>query len=531
MMLVRPTLATALLLAGLLAGCMGHPAPAKHQAETRTSPTTAPGTDTQEPPVAAPTTRTGTASSAPQAPRRPADPPLLAIGVRVERNVAHLNISLQPPGPLHAAHWEFGDGTSGNRTAPSHAYASLGRFQVEVRALADDGPLRATATVDILEVPFRPHVVVAIADSGINPYHAIYFRPNLTAHPCTYLVGYPCDVPALNLSVGRYATWEEAFNADKRLWEGIQLHQWYWIPRTNIIAAVCTNPEGGGPGSLVAEASICILDDSEDHGTGTTSSMLMEAPDALLMFAESNAGADDLASPPILPDIQSHSWGPPAPLPLQALDVATGDAETCATGHHDARTLFFQAAGNEFLFPAPADSSRFCPSSLVVGGGTSQEGEVGSWTLYDFASWYCRPGAKTKTLDETEPTYCGTSFAAPTAAGAAAEALYRIRLAEGYLGGNTLDHVAGNVTREAFLHALRWAATYHPQPTYSDTSGYAPLPLVPGAEWLTWGWGFLDQQVVPTIVACATSGPCPEKDANAVAWNEARQQAREAPFL
>ncbi|MBI2516502.1 MAG: hypothetical protein HYV95_06255 [Opitutae bacterium] len=79
---------------------------------------------------------------------------------------------------------------------------------------------------------FTPQVVATMADSGVNPYHEIYYRPDLTEHPCTYVQGYDCSIPALPLSIGKYATWQEAFEADRALWASVKPHQWYWIPKT-----------------------------------------------------------------------------------------------------------------------------------------------------------------------------------------------------------------------------------------------------------------------------------------------------------
>lgn len=469
----------------------------------------------KSPPVSTPPKGQGSSPTSPLAAPR--------IHVVQDRNVVQFNFTWAATAIQVV--WEFGDGHTSNATSPQHTYVNMGTYDVVLRV---DGPtvMMATTRVDINDTPFQPRVVVAVADSGINPYHEIYRRADLTAHPCTYVEGYACDIPALPLSIGIYDDWQDAFNADKELWDSIQLDQWYWIPGTNIIGAACDSPEGGGATAVLDEGAICILDDSNMHGTGTTSSVLMEAPEALLLVSESSSLATAMEFAPVIPDIQSHSWGPPAPLPLHAVYV-TESEDQCGFGQYFAQTLFFQAAGNEALWPAPADFARFCPSAIVIGGATSRQGEVGSWTFYDFASWYCRPTAQTNSIDEYRASYCGTSFSTPTAAGTAAAALLEIRRLEGYTGGNTATMVSHNVTRDAFVHAMRWSATYAPQATYSTGNGYAPIPLVPGQEYLVWGWGFLDKQVVPTFVACAF-GTCPDKDPMAVAWNEARHDLREA---
>ncbi len=403
-------------------------------------------------------------------------------------------------------------------------------------ACGDAGSEIAARSADIAaDAPLAkgaPSVIVAISDSGVNPYHEIYYRPELTEHPCTWVVGFDdCSVPALPLSVGKYDSWDEAFAADKELWDSIVLHQWYWIPQTNIIGAVCASAGGGGVTSTLDQGEICILDDSNMHGTGTSSSVLMEAPETLLLIHEGTSLAEDIEFAPVIPDIQSHSWAPPVPLPLHPLFALVDPADNCGFGQYHAETLFFQAVGNEALWPAPADFARFCPSVINIGGGTAESGEVGSWTFYDFASWYCRPTAQTRSIDGYREHYCGTSFAAPTAAGAAAAALLAIRRVEGYSGRSTKDMVSATVTREQFVHALRMAARYQPEATYPTGNGYAPIPLVPGAEFLVWGWGFVDHQIVPDMVACALGEGCPEKSAEALLWNETRHELRETGWV
>src|SRR5687768_11891122 len=47
---------------------------------------------------------------------------------------------------------------------------------------------------------FKPHVVVAVIDTGINPYHSEYVELYDNAHPMEYIPGYPENVTALTLS-------------------------------------------------------------------------------------------------------------------------------------------------------------------------------------------------------------------------------------------------------------------------------------------------------------------------------------------
>jgi hypothetical protein len=373
---------------------------------------------------------------------------------------------------------------------------------------------------------YRPAVIVAVADTGVNPYHEIYRRPQNTEHPCTWVRGFTdCSIPALRLSLGKHKDYAAAVEADREVWEAVEPHQWYWIPGTNIIGAVCENPRGGGADSVVAAAGTCILDD-HGHGTGTTSSVLTEAPDALLLVHEGNAGAYDLATAPVAPDVQSHSWGPPAPLPTHVAGPAL-----CSQPYRRAEAVTFLAAGNEAPVPTFLDCGRQHADVHVVGGANPGHWSPSSWSMYDFASWFCRPTAQHDSLTEDRPQYCGTSFSAPTAAGAAAAALHRLRVADRYTGRNTRTHVSRTVTRAQFDEALRRAASYDPEAKFDDECRAVVCtrqPLPEQAPWVFWGYGWLDSTVVDEVVACARGRSCPDKPAQAQEWNARRQEVRAA---
>ena len=412
----------------------------------------------------------------------------------------------------------------GYELAVPHTYV----FAIDPPSSVDLREIYASAR-DMEPDPERPTVIVAVADTGVNPYHEVYHRPKLTEHPCTWVTGFgDCSVPALHLSIGVYDTYEEAYEADRQKWNSVQVGRWYWIPGTNIIGAVCDGTTNASNTPPPPGPDTPCIHDEHGHGTATTSSVLSEVPEALLLVHEGNTGASAMAHSPVVPDMQSHSWAGATPAPFQLADPVLRELGTGFSngGAFDPATIFFIAAGNEAPFPTIIDFNRVHPDVQVVGGGYPGKASLSSWSTFDYASWLCRPTATHESVTGLRERYCGTSFSAPTVAGAAAGALLELRRAEGYLGRSTAEMVTPLVSREAFIAALRSGATYQPEARFNNTPEQTEFDLPQGHEHLFWGYGWLDASRIPAIVACAAEGECPPASADAERWNASRQTAR-----
>lgn len=356
-----------------------------------------------------------------------------------------------------------------------------------------------------------PHVLVGIPDTGINPYHEIYHRPNLTVHPSTYIPGFPESVPALNLSVGEHDTWQEAYEADREVWDAMEPNAWYWIPETVFVAVMC---ERGLIDEVEAEEDKCLIDDTSMHGTGTTSSVLTENPNALIAFKEGNAGTTVLDNGTLPVDIISYSWGSAAPLALPGFD----------TRPRDYTPFLVAASGNEGAFPVVLDSSKASHAVINVGAAdaaTRTEPGYSGWKTMDFVSQYCRPTAQTESVHGYRESSCGTSFAAPTVAGALSKVILEVRRDSGYTGSvvdGVVDPVAG-VTKADVREALNRTATYTPDAKFPPQPGL--VPLVEEAPWYQWGWGYVDSTVVDGALACLQEDVCPERAPATEAYMEA----------
>ncbi len=358
---------------------------------------------------------------------------------------------------------------------------------------------------------FAPHVIIGIPDTGINPYHEIYHRPNLTEHPSTYIEDFPEDTPALNLSVGG-DDFDALFEADKEIWENIEEDTWYWIPQTVFVAVYCESGQ-----SADHRGDYCILDDGHMHGTGTTSSALMENEDALFAFKAGGPGIGPFRDGGIPVDIFSVSWGSIVPIPV---DLGNDNAP-----------IYVLSAGNDPR-PTAADAWAGDPRNIVVGGAYAEDNtqEALAGNQPDVVSYFCRPTADTQTATGMRDSYCGTSFSGPTVAGALSKVVYAVRESTGYTGSGIQDGYVdplANFTVEDLREALERTASYDPEPKYPNTSDRG-LPLNPAAPWMQWSWGFYDGDIANvTIDHVLGIEEAPEKPMEAQLWMDGVRTVKE----
>lgn len=114
------------------------------------------------------------------------------------------------------------------------------------------------------------HTVVAVIGTGINPYHDFFDAPALTAHPSTWLPGFPTSATPVSLSLGA-GGYDTAVAADAATWAGLQRSSYdldtgtfdehlYTFPGTRVVAAVSI----GAP--FTSSDATPVLD---DEGEGT----------------------------------------------------------------------------------------------------------------------------------------------------------------------------------------------------------------------------------------------------------------------
>ena len=280
-----------------------------------------------------------------------------------------------------------------------------------------------------------PQAVVALIDSGINPYSVAFRDRSALArrHPSSYIPGYPKDAQALRLSLD--LPYEKAVEADADIWRSVRRNVLYWIPGTRIVGAI-TKGNGGTNCPVVAAPPAnsvgggdCeehpILD---DHGHGTmTASRAAGAPSSLaptarIVAIEGLGGASvEWAAEQGWIDVQSNSWINLVPPPIPG-------STTSAFSRAAARMLTLAASGNGTAYlagvaPTPTYLLSTAPPGVVLVGG-HDNGKMTLWAgapPHVVADAYAGMAAISTSNEKMrpDPIACCTSAASPYAAGGA----------------------------------------------------------------------------------------------------------------
>jgi hypothetical protein len=304
------------------------------------------------------------------------------------------------------------------------AFAALPSSGAEVRVIElRKSPKRA-----------RPSAVVALIDSGINPYsNAFRDRSKLARrHPSTYIRGYPRKSEALELSLN--LPYKKAIKKDARVWRAVTPNKLYWIPGTRIVGAISmgaggTNCPALDPPPANSAQTGCqehrILD---DHGHGTmTASRAAGAGHSLApksrIVAIEGLGAESVrwAADQGWIDVQSNSWISLVPPPLP-------NAVSRAFDYASDKMLTLAASGNGSAYiagvaPTPTYLLSTAPDGVVLVGG-HDNGKMTLWAgapphlVADAYASYAAPRTSTGGM-RPHPIACCTSAASPYAAGGA----------------------------------------------------------------------------------------------------------------
>jgi hypothetical protein len=313
----------------------------------------------------------------------------------------------------------------------------------------------AVATASKAAPATSAHAVVAVVDTGINPYHQVFRdrSPQAYRYPGSYLPGYPSGAIALHITRDARNYYDAVSRDCERVWSQVKPGQLYWFPGTKIVGAISFGAQpkikcGAKPGDTT------IL--STGHGTMTASRAastqygacrecrivsvqlpLTLTPGSSQATTDTVRGIRWAAGNASWIDAQSNSWGPyvPAWAPTST-GLATADPDLVRAIEETAQQhLAFYAAGNgvAFRFGVLGHPTLLAPhlgpSPIIVGGHDS--GYVSPWpgstptvSSDDCNSWATEGPETTKSGDSVGS---GTSAATPYVAGGAARVLLEAR--------------------------------------------------------------------------------------------------------
>ncbi|HEX7167768.1 MAG TPA: S8 family serine peptidase [Acidimicrobiales bacterium] len=354
----------------------------------------------------------------------------------------------------YAVAWDL-DG-NGTYEAPGKSVTTdfaLGTHLVTAKVV-DSAGFEARETVPVRVVPpgsqlgSSPYVVIAINDTGINPYHRDYSAATypdrsileatagFTRHPSEYLPGYPVDAEALPVTLGKgflppedcpdittapttgdsTAGYTIEATCAGGLWNPARIEggKLYWIPGTKII----------GAHSFIPDAHP-ILDDN-GHGTGASSvsagNTYGSCPACLIVFDE-GFGSDWTATQPWI-DFVSNSYGninltPDLPVNAVLNEIDVKDAV------ERGQTWLFASGnghGNAFTIPntsytQPRDAADWIVRVGAIDSGNRQP-VIGDGMPADVSSFGTGPLPSADPIsDSAVDSFGGTSAATPITSG------------------------------------------------------------------------------------------------------------------
>jgi len=382
-----------------------------------------------------------------------------------------------------------------------------------------------SASKPALSLGERP-TVVALIDTGINPYHRDFILPGDEAAEALTRA----DVNATMVELSSMGDWQERKSADDHFWQTARDGVLYRFAGTRIFAISF----GRDPGTLP------ILDQyasGQGHGTGTADMVARQDPDAIILMIQADTTlCPTQANPSCLLDssvARAMAWAANQPWidiisvslnvpgnPPDSREVHPEAAAYLAASRAASQNgkLIVASAGNEI---GPTIPSFFAgpPWVIAVGGGQPKRSgeEITASKAVDVVANYTESVADGNTIDGHHWND-GTSFSAPNVAGVLSRALHDIRarvhdsagptdsstIASGTLADGSILKVNSGQLREALnASAVYWNATDWDDlaPVSNDTvfnlgEQTAPVLFAPAQV----GWGYVNGTIVPALV-------------------------------
>jgi hypothetical protein len=333
-------------------------------------------------------------------------------------------------------------------------------------------------------------VVVAVIDSGINPFHEFFDVGEDTSVTPAVLAEFGIT-PAQIIDIPRSGDFAADFDAVRAQFAAIERGTPYWFRGTNIIGI-----------SFVGQSTTPLRPDgtASTHGIGVAASVLGANPEAIVVAVEGISSASEawaFTHPAV--DAVSTSYGPPGSPPLGS------HLSSSYTGVVDNGKHHFGAVDNSPAL-SPFDSTGGPWWSIGVSGyqeGSTEGRQVASGSLPDFVGDFTQTLPYCRSCTTGTSTVSGTSFATPTSAGVFSKILLEARRAAGHVGGIITEGVeqplmvAGDdvaLTNWELRRVLEEAAAVPGTAEFSPGGGTFDLtsvPVLPVGSAAQIGWGLL----------------------------------------
>jgi hypothetical protein len=343
--------------------------------------------------------------------------------------------------------------------------------------------------------PADEQTVIAVVDTGINPYHDVFAAPNLGDHPSQWIDGFPSDAQTVDLSLG-VDDYDAAVKADNDTWNSLQRSSYdqdtntfdehvYAFPQTRVAAGISFGEYAATGG----EAGTRAILDEDGHGTGSAAlaagASLAEADgDVVVVAVEVPAGGfnDGLfwaAQQPWI-DAMTVSLGTVANVPYPSEPLGFGpDVETAIDTATDAGKPVYVASGNGVSGTGLTPDHCTTYTSGYTGAPTATRIGAAEPGSENPAWWHCVPvdaiaATPVPSADHASvsgiDSHSGTSAATPNAIGHWAELMQR-----SHDNGLTVER---QEVSEQLLHEARPA---DPQPAVgAEPSTQATAPVDQG---------------------------------------------------
>lgn len=285
---------------------------------------------------------------------------------------------------------------------------------------------------------FKPHVVVAVIDTGVNVYHSEFAEQYDYDDPATYIPDYPKDVIPLQLSAFKSPAGPNREKADAAMWNQTKPRTLYRVEDTKVVGLISFsgNLPGAGHGTMTSSRAV--------GNTISTGGPAVRLVHVVGFNVEAIAWAANQPWIDILSISSGVSTGVLVPGTGHVLDAATMKAFNDAAH----KKPFFASSGNGIGnagllgFPSWLRGPSGVPD--VISTGANDNGRMAVWHnqhSYIVGDGCQNPSAADNTPDRIANTGGGTSSATPFSAGSAAKMLLEARrlLGDAHVGPRISD--------------------------------------------------------------------------------------------